>query len=183
MVIKSDTTNPKVAVETGALLGPTVNQLSQGDIAIPLGTCVTNGIAGLTLGGGIGFMVREYGLTLDSVLKFKIVLANGKQTTASARKNADLFWALRGAGGGNFGVVTDIIYKPIKLEYVTIFVMNFRFKDAKVVLKTWQKWAPHVITQLSSEFDIHNRYQPVIVTGQLLPLKNKKMTKLNCTLC
>ena len=173
-IVKINCQNKTVKIEAGALLGPVINQLAKQNILVPFGTCVTNGLAGLTLGGGIGFSLREYGLTLDKVVDIKVVLANGQVTHANKYSHSDLFWALRGAGGGNFAVVTDFVYEYVEADWVTIFTMNFKFDDAKKVLKVWQKWAPFTNTKLTSEFDIFNKYQPVIVTGQLLPGKNTK---------
>ncbi len=176
-IIKIDRHNKVVKIQSGALLGPLVNKLSDQNMLIPFGTCVTNGLAGLTLGGGIGFSIRKYGLTLDQVLDIKIVLADGSVTNANSIKNNDLYWALRGAGGGNFGIVTDFLFKYETVEWVTIFTLYFNFNDTKEILKIWQLWAPFTDVNLTSEFDIFNKYQPVIVTGQLLPGFNPESDK------
>jgi hypothetical protein len=173
-IVNINRQNKTVQIQAGALLGPVINQLSEQNILIPFGTCVTNGLAGLTLGGGIGFSIREYGLTMDKLIDTKIVLANGSYINANSEDHSDLFWALRGAGGGNYGVVTDFIFEYVEADWVTIFTMYFDFDDAKTVFKVWQKWAPFTNTKLSSEMDIFNKYQPVIVTGQLLPGKSRK---------
>ena len=77
-------------------------------MTIPAGSCPTVGVSGLTLGGGHGVVSRAYGLTCDSLTQATLITADGKQLTANASENKDLFWALRGAGNGNFGVVTEL---------------------------------------------------------------------------
>jgi len=173
-IVKINQKNQTSQIQAGALLGPIINELSNHGVIIPFGTCVTNGLAGLTLGGGIGFALREYGLTMDSLVDIKVVLADGSISHANHEVNSDLFWALRGAGGGNFAVVTDFTFKIRPTKWVTIFTMNFKFEDAKKVLMIWQTWAPFTNTKLTSEYDIFNKYQPIIVTGQLLPGKSKE---------
>ena len=172
-IVKINHQKKTVQIQAGALLGPSVTKLSSGNLLLPTGTCTTNGLAGLTLGGGIGFSRREYGLTMDSVVNIKVVLADGSVVKANNSKNSDLFWALKGAGGGNFGVVTDFTFKVYPMQWVTIFTLNYNFSDTKKILKAWQKWAPFTNTKLTSELDIHNRFQPVIVTGQLLADSDK----------
>jgi FAD/FMN-containing dehydrogenase len=120
--------------------------------AVPGGSCPTVGIAGLTLGGGIGVTARAYGLTCDSLESVQIVTANGAVLTATAdpKQNSDLFWACQGGGGGNFGVVTSFTFRTVPAPSPCLFSMSWPWSQAARVIAAWQSWAPHAPDQLWS---------------------------------
>jgi FAD/FMN-containing dehydrogenase len=100
----------RVRVQGGATLGDMDQETHVFGLTVPCGIVPKTGIGGLTLGGGVGWLIRKYGMTIDNLLSCQMVTADGKVLSASASENADLFWALRG-GGGNFGVVTSFEFQ------------------------------------------------------------------------
>jgi FAD/FMN-containing dehydrogenase len=105
-----DDATRRVRVQGGATLGDMDRETHVFGLTVPCGIVPKTGIGGLTLGGGVGWLIRKYGMTIDNLLSCQMVTADGKVLTASASENADLFWALRG-GGGNFGVVTSFEFQ------------------------------------------------------------------------
>jgi FAD/FMN-containing dehydrogenase len=103
-------------------------------LAVPCGFISTTGVAGLTLGGGIGYLTRGCGLTIDNLLAADLVLADGSFVVASADENPDLFWAIRG-GGGNFGIVTSFLFRALPVATVVAGPMLWTLEDAPAVMR------------------------------------------------
>lgn len=116
--IRVDTSDNTVRVGGGNLWGEVDHAIHAFGLAIPAGIISTTGVGGLTLGGGVGYLSRKYGLTIDNLLEADMVLADGSFVTVSAHQNSDLFWAIRG-GGGNFGIVTSFKFQahPVKTVF------------------------------------------------------------------
>jgi len=107
---------------------------------VPSGVCPTPGIAGVTLGGGHSILSRPWGLTLDHLIELEMVDANGCIIRANANHNSDLYWAYRGAGGGNFGICTSFKFRTHKINTVEFAEISWDLKDLKPVLKSWQEY-------------------------------------------
>lgn len=129
-------------VGAGNRLGPLYDGLAAHGVAIPAGCGPTVGIAGLVLGGGLGVLGRAYGLTSDRLVGADVVLADGRLVRCDAEREADLFWALRGAGGGRFGIVTSLEFATVPDPELTTFHLTWRSADAVSVADAWQEWAP-----------------------------------------
>ncbi|KIZ13785.1 FAD-binding oxidoreductase [Streptomyces natalensis] len=111
-------------------------------VTIPGGSCPTVGISGLTLGGGHGVVSRAYGLTCDSLVGATLVTADGKTVDCDKSQHSDLFWALRGAGNGNFGVVTELRFRTHPAPRAVMAYLTWPWSKAAKVLASWQKWGP-----------------------------------------
>ncbi|MER5216089.1 FAD-binding oxidoreductase [Streptomyces sp. NPDC002838] len=129
-------------IGAGAKLIDVYRALAAKGVTIPAGSCPTVGVSGLTLGGGHGVVSRAYGLTCDSLTQATLITADGKQLTANARENKDLFWALRGAGNGNFGVVTELHFKTHPAPQAVTAYLSWPWSKAAAVVKAWQEWGP-----------------------------------------
>ena len=108
-------------------------------LAVPSGIVGSTGVAGLTLGGGMGHLSRKFGLTVDNLLSVDVVLADGRFVVANAEENADLFWAVRG-GGGNFGIVTSFLFEAQPVSMVCAGPMLWNMEDAADVMKWYREF-------------------------------------------
>jgi len=137
--VRVDPAGRTARVEPGAVLGDFDREAQSFGLATPLGINSTTGVAGLTLGGGFGWLSRKYGLTIDNLISFDIVTANGALVTVTEKDHPDLFWAVRG-GGGNFGVVTSFEFRlhPIGTEVLAGLLIHPLAKAAEV-LRAYRK--------------------------------------------
>jgi FAD/FMN-containing dehydrogenase len=122
--------------------------------AVPGGSCPTVGISGLTLGGGVGVVARAYGLTCDNLQSLQLVTADGQIRTCNPSENADLYWACRGGGGGNFGVATSFTFGTYPAGDIVVFFLYWPWAQAEQVLAAWQAWAPNGPDQLWSNMHL-----------------------------
>src|SRR5439155_10886327 len=139
--VRVDAGKNRATVGPGATLADLDNATQQHGLATPVGINSTTGIAGLTLGGGFGWLTRKHGMTIDNLISAEVVTADGKRLGASEKDNAELFWALRG-GGGNFGVVTEFEFAlhPVGPEILAGLIV-FPFAQAKQVLTRYRQFA------------------------------------------
>uniref|UniRef100_A0AAU2K2R0 FAD-binding oxidoreductase n=1 Tax=Streptomyces sp. NBC_00049 TaxID=2903617 RepID=A0AAU2K2R0_9ACTN len=129
-----------VRVGAGARLGDVNAALAGRGLAVPTGLCPSVGIAGLTLGGGLGLATRAYGATCDRLTGARVVTPDGTVREAGPDHDADLFWALRGGGGGNFGVVTEFRFRTHPVRDAAFAELHWPVADSAAVLRGWQRW-------------------------------------------
>ncbi|MER5434392.1 FAD-binding oxidoreductase [Streptomyces sp. NPDC002588] len=132
----------QAVVGAGAKLIDVYRALAAKGVTIPAGSCPTVGVSGLVLGGGHGVVSRAYGLTCDSLTQATIITADGKQLVTNATQNKDLFWALRGAGNGNFGIVTELQFRTHPAPQAVTGYLTWPWSRAAAVVKAWQEWGP-----------------------------------------
>ncbi|MCX5402768.1 FAD-binding oxidoreductase [Streptomyces sp. NBC_00335] len=129
-----------VRVGAGARLGEVNSVLAARGLAVPTGLCPSVGIAGLTLGGGLGLSSRSWGATSDRLTGVSLVTPDGTLREVAADREPDLFWALRGGGGGNFGVVTGFRFRTHPVSDCAFAELRWSAADSPAVLRGWQRW-------------------------------------------
>jgi len=138
--VRVDAGKRRAYVEPGATLANLDEAVQAHGLATPVGINSTTGIAGLTLGGGFGWLTRKYGMTIDNLVSVDMITADGKKIRAGENENGDLFWAIRG-GGGNFGVITQFEFQlfPLGPEIVAGLIV-FPFNQAKQILTKYRQF-------------------------------------------
>ncbi|HJU48636.1 MAG TPA: FAD-binding oxidoreductase [Gaiellaceae bacterium] len=156
-LLKEITVDPAartVRVGGGCLWGEVDAATQPHDLAVATGIISTTGVAGLTLGGGHGYLTRRHGLTIDNLLSAELVLADGSRVTASADENPDLFWAIRG-GGGNFGVVTEFTFRAHPLTTIVGGPTFWALEQTEELLKAYREWLPSAPRNVTGFFNFH----------------------------
>jgi FAD/FMN-containing dehydrogenase len=128
-------------IGAGARLGRVYDALAEHRVTISAGCGPEVGIAGLTLGGGLGIMGRRHGLTSDSLAGAEVVL-DGRLVACDEQREPELFWALRGAGGGRFGIVTSFTFRTVPAPEMTAFDLRWAWGEAAPLVEAWQEWSP-----------------------------------------
>jgi FAD/FMN-containing dehydrogenase len=136
--VRVDAASQTIRVEGGATWGDVDHAGYPFGLTVPSGFISTTGVGGLTLGGGLGYLTRQYGFTVDSLLSADVVLADGSLVTASVDQHPDLFWALRG-GGGNFGVVTSFEFRGRAVKNVVAGPTLFPMERSAEILRFWDR--------------------------------------------
>src|ERR687894_142613 len=149
--VRVDPDAQTVRVEGGARWGDVDHAAHAFGLAVPTGIISTTGVAGLTLGGGHGYLSRRYGLTIDNLLEADVVLADGSFVKASEEENEDLFWAIRG-GGGNFGVVTSFLFRGNPVSTVYAGPMFWEMDRAEEILRWYREFIPQAPEDLYGFF-------------------------------
>jgi FAD/FMN-containing dehydrogenase len=132
----------RATVAAGTTLGELYDALDSHGRTVAAGCGATVGVAGLTLGGGIGILGRRHGLTSDQLRAAQVVLADGRVVWCDEHRDADLFWALRGAGGCRFGIVTSLVLQTVAVPTASSFDLHWPEEAAASVIDAWQHWAP-----------------------------------------
>ncbi|GAB3048491.1 FAD-binding oxidoreductase [Spirosoma pulveris] len=149
--VNVDPDSRTVRVQGGSLLGDMDAATHAHGLAVPCGINATTGIGGLTLGGGLGHLTRQCGLTIDNLLEADVVLADGRLVNVSATENPDLFWAIRG-GGGNFGIVTSFLFKAYPISTVYGGPMFWELDDTKEVMQWYEQFIKQAPDEINGFF-------------------------------
>jgi FAD/FMN-containing dehydrogenase len=158
--VRVDPDTQVARVQAGALLGELDQATQPYGLAVPSGIVTHTGVAGLTLGGGIGWIMRKYGLSIDQLLSVDLVTASGESVRASAEENPDLFWGVRG-GGGNFGIVTEFEFRCVPLgPEVLAGPIFWPMEKSAEVLRFYRDWIADAPDELMTII-IHRKAPPL----------------------
>ena len=160
--VRVDPEQRTARVQAGVLLGELDRETQAFGLAVPSGIVTHTGVAGLTLGGGIGWIMRKHGLSVDQLVSMDLVTADGEFVKASADENADLFWGLRG-GGGNFGIVTEFEFRCVPLgTQVLAGPIFWPMEQSGEVLRFYRDWVADAPDELMT-IVVHRKAPPLPV--------------------
>ncbi|MHB1209723.1 MAG: FAD-dependent oxidoreductase [Acidimicrobiales bacterium] len=155
--VRVDTKANVASIGAGTRMIDVYNEIGNHGRLLPGASCPTVGIAGLTLGGGVGVFSRKFGLTCDSLRSATLVTADGEQLTVDSNSHPQLLWALQGGGGGNFGIVTSLDFNIHPMPTVTLFTLQYPWHAAATMLEGWQQWINAMPDELWSSCQLYSQ--------------------------
>jgi FAD/FMN-containing dehydrogenase len=170
----------RALVGAGARLGLVYSGLAAQGLAIPAGTCPSVGIGGHALGGGFGLASRAWGLASDNVLAAQVVTADARVRSIDASHDADLYWACRGGGGGNFGIATRFVFRTHRVAGGSYFVASYPWAQVEEVVAGFLAWAPPMSDAVGSICRLAAGRAPTVqIFGQFLGPQNELQSLLS----
>lgn len=164
-----DNSNKLIKVGGGAKNKEIYEEVIKNGYVFPGGDCPNVGASGYTLSGGWSYISRAFGLGIDSLVEVELVDYKGNVIKANKDINSDLFWALRGSGGGNFGIITELTFKhPLKIKEITLVKLeidNPTMEEQKEVIKIWQNWLNNLDNNMTMNISITNSIDDVKIVG------------------
>lgn len=153
-----DIPNSQVFIGAGCILSNVINTLGAIDYAIPTGTCPSVGAAGLTMGGGIGFLSRTYGLTCSSVQSITFLNADSEIIEVTADSYPDLFWALLGGGNGSYGIALGFTFTMYYIPQITFYELVWEFNPRLIppIMEKWQEWSLQIPETINTVLGIRH---------------------------
>jgi FAD/FMN-containing dehydrogenase len=174
--LKMNWKRQEVYIGAGVRLGTVIETLGKHNFAIPTGTCSSVGVAGLSLGGGVGVLGRIVGLTCDSIKSITLLTAEGKVIEVNSKNHSDLFWALRGAGNGSYGIVLGLTFKMHYIPKVSYFNLSWKWDPKTVphIIHAWQSWVETLPHNISTQLHLKylNHQLSIEVTGLKVSTKS-----------
>jgi len=177
--IKPDVKKKEVYIGAGCRLGSVIKKLGKLDFAIPTGTCSSVGVTGLSLGGGIGVLARAFGLTTDSIKSITLLTAEGEIIEVNDKHYPDLFWALRGAGNGSFGIVLGFTFKMHYVPHASTLTLTWNWTPDTVteVFAAWQTWIQTLPNTITTELDLTYMNHQLGITVSAVKVGKKPFTE------
>ncbi len=155
----------QVYIGAGCRLGTVIETLGNIDYAIPTGTCSSVGVGGLSLGGGLGLLGRTFGLTCDSIKSIRLLGADGGIIDVNSKQHPELFWALRGAGNGSYGIVIGFTFTMHYIPQVSYYTLSWKWEKetVKKVFQAWQDWIETLPDNITSQLQLKYMNQELSV--------------------